>query len=107
MKLKKILYKYSILITIFSLMTSCKKESNKNVIWEKFKVGIENRNLTYLSKNSMDSINCVDCIATDKNKLKPSQLIFEKYLKNMYNIELLEGMKYSNYQTDSIIRTSL
>ena len=109
MKLKPIKYKYSILIILIFLVLSCKRESKtltENPIWEQFKTGIENRDLTYLLNNSLDSINCVDCILEKANKLQLSQFIFENHLEKLYNPELLKGKKYSIYDTDSIIRIS-
>ncbi|WP_158976905.1 hypothetical protein [Cellulophaga sp. L1A9] len=108
MKLKTVNYQFSILIIFTFLVFSCKRESNnlteKNTIWEKFKIGIENKDLMYLLDNSIDSIKCIDCISSENEKLQSSELIFKKHLEKLYNAELLKGMEYSNYKTDSIIR---
>ena len=100
---------YSILILSVLLVFSCKNESNQlteNPVWEKFKNGIENEDLTYLLNNSLDSIYCTDCILDVDNELHSKQLIFEKHRKNLYSSELLKGKTYSTHETDSIIRIS-
>ena len=79
---------------------------DRNTVWEKFKTGIENEDLTYLLNNSLDSINCVDCILEKDNDLYSKQLIFKKHLENLYNSELLKGKRYAIHETDSIIRIS-
>ena len=102
-------YKFSVLLIFILLVFSCKRESNiltENSIWEKFKSGFENKDLTYLVNNSLDSIQCVDCISAESDKLQSSEFIFDKHLEELYNAKLLKGMEYSNYQTDSIIRIS-
>ena len=108
MKLKRETYKFSILIIFTLLVFSCKQESKnvteKNIIWEKFKIGIEKKDLIYLLNNSFDSIKCIDCVSSENEKLQSSELIFKKYLEKLYDVELLKGMEYSNYKTDSIIR---
>ncbi len=107
MKFRIINYKFSILIIVILIAFSCKRESNsftKNHIWEKFKTGIENKDLTYLLNNSLDSIKCIDCILTENNILHSSQLVFEKHLIKLYNSEILKGKEYFVYETDSIIR---
>ncbi len=110
MKIRTVNYNFSILIIFIFLVFSCNRRSNnlteKSTIWEKFKKGIENKDLIYLISNSKDSIICVDCIPSENDKLQASELIFKNHLGKLYNPELIGGMKYSNYKTDSIIRIS-
>ena len=94
-----------LILTLFSCQDKL-NNSKKNLVWEKFKTRIENKDLDYLNVNSTDSIKCVDCISNDKGILQTSELIFKEYIDKLYNSDLLDKKQYSIYENDSIIRIS-
>ncbi len=98
------------ILTILGLtliLYSCKEkynESDKNLIWEKFKTKIENNDLEYLIENSQDSIKCIDCVPNETEKLYLSKFIFENYRDEFYNVDILKNKVYSTFKNDTIIR---
>ena len=80
------------------------KNTKKNLIWVNFKDAIENNKIDYLLKNSIDSIQCIDCVIGKNEKLHSSKFIFKNHIKKLYNKELLKNKDYSISINDSIIR---
>jgi hypothetical protein len=93
--------------TIFVLIFSCYKKSNNfkgNTFWGNYKIHLQNNDIDYLVKNSLDSIKCIDCFKNEVEKLYSSKFIFENYKNEFYNKKKLDKKEYSVYKNDSIIR---
>ena len=111
--------KYILGLILFSqLLTNCSYRTDKLVkngsnlknmsyadsLWIDYKSAIQNQRIDYLIDNSLDSIQCVDCV-TDSNNLSDiynSKYIFDNHLKELIHLDSLTN-DYSAFQNDSII----
>jgi hypothetical protein len=106
------------LILLSQLLTNCSYRSDKfgqngsdlksmsyaDSLWIEYKNALQNQRIDYLIDNSLDSIQCVDCVP-DSGKLSDifdSKYIFENHLKELMHLDSLTN-DYSAFQNDSMI----
>jgi hypothetical protein len=106
------------LILLSQLLTNCfyrtdklgqngsdlKNLSYADSLWIDYKGALQNQRIDYLIDNSLDSIQCVDCV-TDSNNLSDiynSKYIFDNHLKELKHLDSLTN-DYLAYQNDSMI----
>ncbi|MDM8158216.1 hypothetical protein QUH73_00175 [Labilibaculum sp. K2S] len=89
-------------ILIIQLLLACSYSSNISVadsIWIKFATAIEAGNLEFLVNNSLDTIQCVDCIPENNNgkEFFKSKIIYQDYLDKLMNLDSLTNKKFSTF----------
>jgi len=106
------------LILLSQLLTNCSYRTDKlsqkgsdlknmsyaDSLWIDYKSAMQNQRIDYLIDNSLDSIQCVDCV-TDSNNLSDiydSKYIFDNHLKELIHLDSLTN-DYSAFQNDSMI----
>ena len=75
-------------------------------LWFEFASAMENKNLAYLIKRSLDTIQCVDCTTKfkTKNNYYDAKMIFKNHLEELMHLDSLTNKDFSSYSNDSIIR---
>jgi len=76
----------------------------KDSIWIEFASALENKDLDYLIQNSMDTIQCVDCISESDKEYFSSKYIFKNHIKELMHLESLTDKKFSSSFDGDFIR---
>ena len=118
--MKQNIFKILGLILIIQLLGCSgfpKKETNTNSsrkdlyadsLWTEYARAMETKNIQYLIENSLDTIQCGDCIFDNKSKSEyyDSEMIFEDYLDKLMHLDSLTNREFSTFRNDTIIRIS-
>lgn len=70
--------------------------------WEKFVEAMSVKNSSFLIENSLDTINCCECLPSVNSKDKfSSKFILDKYINKVMHVETLKEIPFSVFETDT------
>lgn len=96
-------------VTIWSCDKPNKREAltQADSIWINFRTQLEKGNVDFLIRNSLDTIQCVDCEieAHPTTEYFSSDLIFNHYLEQIYS-ESIKDKEFKTHVEDNLIRVN-
>src|SRR5688572_1543016 len=96
--------------TIWSCDKTYKRETltQADSVWVNFMIQLDSANVDYLLKNSLDTIQCVDCEikAHETAEFFSSELIFNHYLEQIRHLKSLKDLEFTTHVEDNLIRVN-
>jgi hypothetical protein len=104
----QILFLFLFTWTLWSCSRADKLEtlSQADSVWINFMAQLENKNIGFLIKNSLDSIQCVDCdIKSDrKTEFYDAEFVFKNHLDELKHLKSLKDKEFTTHEEDNLIR---
>jgi hypothetical protein len=98
------------MLTILSCDKTDKRETltQADSLWVNFMTQLENGNIDFLIKNSLDTIQCVDCeISSDREtEFYDAELIFNNHLDKLKHLKSLKDEEFTTHEEDNVIRVN-
>lgn len=102
----------TLFLLLFTLtFLSCDKTGKRETltqadsIWINFRTQIENKNIDFLIKNSLDTIQCVDCdIRPDHgSEFYDAAVVFNNHLDKLKHLKSLKEKEFTTHEEDNMI----
>jgi hypothetical protein len=97
-------------LTIWSCDKTHKRETltQADSVWINFMTQLEKGNVDFLLKNSLDTVQCVDCgiEAHPTTEYYSSGLIFNHYLEQIKHLKSFKDNEFSTHVEDNLIRVN-
>lgn len=70
--------------------------------WIEYARAMERKDINYLLKHSLDSIQCVDCqlVPDNNNEYYSAEFVFNNHLNKLMHLQSLSDKKFSTYWSD-------
>jgi hypothetical protein len=105
-----------LIIVTARTFSSCEKtDKSKNEgltqaenVWVNFMTQLESGNIDFLIKNSLDTIQCVDCEVTSDRQTEfyVADFIFKNRLDKLKHLKSLKDKEFSIHMVDNLIRVN-